>query len=57
MINNPAYRSICEGLVMFIIIGNGHSNQSSNLEQNCLHHANTLGKDKNPTILPQAMGK
>ena len=43
--------------VMVIVIGNGHSNQSSNPGWRCLHFTNTLGKGMNPTILPSIMGK
>ena len=41
---------------MNIIVKNGLSNPSSNPV--CIsHHASTLGKSKNPTILPPVMGK
>ena len=42
--------------VMVIIVGNGHSDTSSN--PHCISHStNTLGKGINPIILPSAMGK
>ena len=45
--------------VMVIVIGNGHGDTSSNLDEtDCISHStNTLGKDMNPIILPPAMGK
>ena len=45
--------------VRVIIIGNGHSNQSSNPRWgSCISHGtNTLGKGINPIILALAMGK
>ena len=45
--------------VMDAIIGNGHSNPSSNLDKTvCIScNANTFGKGKNPTILHSVMGK
>ena len=44
---------------MVIIVGNGYGNPVSNAGGVCLHFmsANTLWKDTNPTILPEAMGK
>ena len=45
--------------VMIIIVGNGHSDTSSNLDETdrISHSTNTLGKGMNPIILPPAMGK
>ena len=45
--------------VMIIVVGNGHGDTSSNLEEtDCISHStNTLGKGMNPIILPPAMGK
>ena len=44
--------------VMVIVIGNGHSDTSSNPGRDCISHStNTLGKGMNPVILPPAMGK
>ena len=45
--------------VMVIVVGIGHGDTSSNLDQiDCISHStNTLGKGMNPTILPPAMGK
>ena len=45
--------------VMVIVIGNGHSDTGSNLDEtNCISHStNTLGKGMNPIILPPAMGR
>ena len=44
---------------MVIVVGNGHSDTSSNLnETDCFSQStNTLGKGMNPIILPPAMGK
>ena len=42
---------------MIIIVGNGHGDQSSELEQGCLHSTNTLENVMQPTILHPAMGK
>ena len=40
------------------VIGNGHSNMSSNPEQDCIsYNANILGKGMNPVILLPSMGK
>ena len=39
--------------ITIIIVGNGHSDQSSNPEWN----TNTLGNSMNPIILPPAIGK
>ena len=41
------------------IIGIGHSNQNSNLDEAVCtsHRTNTLGKSMNPTILPPTIGK
>ena len=43
---------------MVIVVGNGHSDTSSNLDgTDCISHStNTLGKGMNPIILPPAMG-
>ena len=51
-------KSIHRG-VMVIVVGNEHSNTSSNLDKtDCISHStNTLGKGMNPIILPPAMGK
>ena len=48
----------CRG-VMVIVVGNGHGNTSSNLDEtdHISHSTNTFGKDMNPIILPLAMGK
>ena len=45
--------------VMVIVVGNGHGNTSSNLDEaDCISQStNTLGKGMNPIILPPAMGK
>ena len=45
--------------VMVIVVGNGHGDTSSNLDEtDCVSHSiNTLGKGMNPIILPLAMGK
>ena len=45
--------------VMVIIVGNGHSDTSSNPGRgDCISHStNTLGKGMNPIGLPPAMGK
>ena len=45
--------------VMVIVVGNGHGDTSSNLDEtDCISHStNTLGKGMNPIILPPAMGK
>ena len=44
---------------MVIVVGNGHGDTSSNLDEtDCISHStNTLGKGMNPIILPTAMGK
>ena len=44
---------------MEIILGNGHSDTSSNPGKvnHITHSTNTFGKDMNPIILPPAMGK
>ena len=44
---------------MVIVVGNGHGDTSSNLnEAVCISHcAHTFGKDMNPSILPPGMGK
>ena len=44
---------------MVIVVGNGHGDMSSNLDEtDCISHStNTLGKGMNPIILPSAMGK
>ena len=46
------------GGVMIIVVGTGHGDTSSNLnEADCISHStNTLGKGMNPIILPLAMG-
>ena len=45
--------------VMVIVVGNGHGDTTSNLDEaDCISHGtNTLGKAMNPIILPPAMGK
>ena len=43
--------------VMVIVVGNGHSDTSSNPGRDWLHFTNTLGKGMNPIILPPVMGK
>ena len=45
--------------VMVIVVGNGHGDTSSILDEtDCISHStNTLGKGMNPIILPPAMGK
>ena len=45
--------------VMVIVVGNGHGDTSSNLDEtDCISHStNTLGKGINPIILPPAIGK
>ena len=45
--------------VMVIVIGNGHGDTSSNLEEtDCISHStNTVGKSMNSIILPPTMGK
>ena len=45
--------------VMVILVGNGHGDTSSNLDEtDCISHStNTLGKGMNPIILPPVMGK
>ena len=45
--------------VMVIVIGNGHGNTSSDLDEAdyISHSTNTLGKGMNSIILPPAMGK
>ena len=45
--------------VMVIVVGNGHGDTSSNLDEtDCISHStNTLGKGMNLIILPPAMGK
>ena len=44
---------------MLIVVGNGHSATSSNLEETdyISHNTNTIKKGMNPIILPPAMGK
>ena len=44
---------------MVIVVGNGHADTSSNLDEaDCIsHNANTLGKGMNPIILTPAMSK
>ena len=44
---------------MVIVVGNGHGDRVQILEEAvCISRsANTIGKDMNPTILPQAIGK
>ena len=44
---------------MVIVVGNGHADTISNLnETDCISHGtNTLGKGMNPIILPPAIGK
>ena len=44
---------------MVIVVGNGHGNASSNPgKTDCISHStNTLGKGRNPIILPPAIGK
>ncbi len=44
---------------MVIIVGKGHADSSSNLDEtDCISHStNTLGEGMNPIILPPAMGK
>ena len=45
--------------VIDIVVGSGHGDTSSNLDEtDCISHCtNTLGKGMNPIILPPAMGK
>ena len=45
--------------VMVIVVGNGHGDTSSNLDEtDCISHSiNTFRKGMNPIILPPAMGK
>ena len=45
--------------VMITVVGNGHSNTSSNPDEaNSIYHStNTLGKGMNPIILPPAKDK
>ena len=43
--------------VMDIVVGNGHSDTSSNPGEDISLSTNTLGKGMNPIILPPAMGK
>ena len=45
--------------VMVIVVGNGHGDTSSNLDEtDCISHStNTLAKGMNPIIFPLAMGK
>ena len=45
--------------VMVIVVGNGHGDTSSILDEtdSIFHSTNTLGKGINPIILPPAMGK
>ena len=45
--------------VMVIVIGNGHGDTSSNLDEadRISHSLNTLGKGLNPVILPPAVGR
>ena len=44
---------------MVIVVGNGHGDKSSNLDEtDCISRStNTVGKDMNPIILPPAKGK
>ena len=45
---------------MVIVVGNGHSDTSSNPRRDLIaisHSTNTLGNGMNPIILPPAMGK
>ena len=44
---------------MVIVVGNGHGDTRSNLDEtDCISHStNTLGKGMKPIILPLAMGK
>ena len=44
---------------MVIVVGNGHSDTSSNPDEidYISHCINTIGKGMNPIILPPAMGK
>ena len=44
---------------MVIVVGNGHGDTNSNLDEtdSISHSTNTLGKGMNPIILPPAMGK
>ena len=44
---------------MVIVVGNGHGDSSSNLDEtDCISHCtNTLGKGRNLIILPPAMGR
>ena len=45
--------------VMVIVVGNGHGDTSSNLDEadSISHCTNTLGKGMNPIIIPPVMGK
>ena len=45
--------------VVVIVVGNGHGDTSSNLDEtDCISHStNTHDKGMNPIILPPAMGK
>ena len=56
-IRNSLIGSACG--IMVIVLGNGHDNTSSNLnETDCISHStNTLGIGMNPIILLPAMGK
>ena len=42
---------------MVIVVGNEHSDTSSNPGRDYLHFTNTLGKGMDPIILPLAIGK
>ena len=44
---------------MVIVVGNGHGDMSSNLDEaDCISHStNAVGKGMNPNNLPPAMGK
>ena len=45
--------------MMVIVVGNGHGDTSSNLDEAACtsHSTNTFGKGINPIILPLATGK
>ena len=45
--------------VMVIVVGKGHGDTSSKLDEtDCISHStNTVGKSMNPIILPPDMGK
>ena len=45
--------------IMVIVVGNGHGDTSSTLDEaDCISHStNTIGKGMNPIILPPAMDK